>query len=185
MKKKLIIGFITIFSVVSGMAYAADTKPQAQSDIKRTVDEVIGKWRYQCEAVSVGTEKKAEICALVQNFAATDKDNKQQAPVMRLQLHHDKEKNFSFLGVRTPLGIHLASGITMSVAGKEFKTVPFTTCFAEMLGCRASFELDKALDDTLRNNKKVEMSYKTLTGGAVKVDLETDGYAKALEKLKK
>ena len=186
---KTIIKGITfaLFTTFGFCAFAADTKPQAEPkvNIKRSPEEKIGNWFYQCETMQVDGKDKEKVCALVQNFAILGKDKKQEVPVMRLQIHKidQKGKKLVFLGVRTPLGVDLASGMKMEIGGKDYKTVPFTTCYAEPLGCRGSFVIEGDLEAALKTNKDLKMGYKALDGQVIASDVKTEGYTKAITKL--
>lgn len=155
-------------------------------DIKKTADEKIGNWYYQCETMSVGGKQENKVCALVQNFALYDKNKKANTdiPIMRLQVHKiDKAgKKITFLGVRTPLGIDLASGMKMQIAGKDYKAVPFTTCYAEPLGCRASYVIEGQLEQALKSGKDLKIGYRSLEGQVVASDIKTGGYTQAIVK---
>jgi invasion protein IalB len=180
MKKIMNIAMFIAVTVFGSMAYAAEEKV----DIKRSPEEKIGSWYFQCETMQVNGKDTNKVCALVQNFAILGKDKKQEVPVMRLQIHKisQKDKKITFLGVRTPLGIDLASGMKMSIGGKDYKAVPFTTCYAEPLGCRASFPIVGELEAALKGNKDIKIGYRSLEGQVIASDVKTDGYTTGITK---
>lgn len=174
-----------VLTALSFTANAAETKPaQPKVEVKRSPEEKIGNWSFQCETMQVDGKDQNKICALVQNFAILGKDKKQEVPVMRLQIHKisQKDKKVTFLGVRTPLGIDLASGMKMQIDGKDYKAVPFTTCYAEPLGCRASFVIEGDLETALTASKVLKIGYKSLEGQVIASDVKTEGYTKAITK---
>jgi invasion protein IalB len=195
--KKIIKGIsFVVATSISFSAMAADTvaqpAPQVANqpkvNIKRGPEEKIGSWFHQCETIQVDGVDKETVCALVQNFAVLGgADKKQEIPVMRLQIHKvlpkDKKEKVAFLGVRTPLGIDLATGMKLQISGKDYKSVPFTTCYAEPLGCRASYIIEGDLLTALNSGKNIQFLYKSLEGQAISSEAKTDGFVNALAKL--
>lgn len=174
---------IIALSTLSATSFAADAKDKV--NIKAEPEQKIGNWYYQCETMQVNGKDKNKVCALVQNFAILGKDKKQEMPVLRLQIHKIKqaEKMITFLGVRTPLGVDLASGVKLQIDKKDYKGVPFTTCYAEPLGCRSSFIIEKDLEKALLGGKELRIGYKSLDGRVVASEIQTGGYTEAINKL--
>ena len=176
------IAFV-VLATASFSVLAAEPKVE----VKRSPEQKIGNWFYQCETMQVDGKDKNKVCALVQNFAILGKDKtdkKQEMPVLRLQIHKidQKGKKITFLGVRTPLGIDLASGMKMQISGKDYKSVPFTTCYAEPLGCRASFVIEGELETALKTKKDLKLGSKALDGQVIASDIKTDGYTTGIAK---
>jgi invasion protein IalB len=52
------------------------------------------------------------------------------------------------------------------------------------LGCRASYPIEGDLDTALKSGKNIQFLYKSLEGQAISSEAKTDGFVKALAKLK-
>ena len=179
------IMFFVGLSLLAQQALAAEpAKTPAKPDVKVTKDEMIGKWRYQCEEATDAAGKKISGCGASQKFTYEDKQTKKQAPIFVVDLMHDKKDNVSFFRLRTPLGTALSQGVALKVANKEIKKASFTTCFASVLGCYATLPITPYVDSALKNNAKVQFFYRSYLGASVPVDIETKGYADILNKLK-
>jgi|GEM_PF-5648576 len=183
MKKIIKLAAIAALTTVSTLSFAAEKKPDVK--VKSDPAVKIGSWAYQCDTVEIDSKKQSKVCALVQNFAVMAKDKKTEIPVLRLQVHKIKQdkKTVTFLGIRTPLGIDTASGMKLQIEKKDYKDTPFTTCYAEPLGCRGSYIIEGDLEKALLTGKTLRIGYRALDGRVIASEVKTDGFKKAVSKL--
>jgi invasion protein IalB len=69
----------------------------------------------------------------------------------------------------------------MQIADKDYKVAPFETCLPNV-GCSASFVVEGELEAALKASKLLKITYKTIDGQLVSLDVKTEGYTKAIAK---
>ncbi len=190
--KKIIKGIATIaLATFSLSAYAADIKPQATSaaqtepkiNVKRTPEEKIGSWYYYCETLQVDGKDRPQVCGMLQNFTALNKEKKPTMLLLNLQIIKltDKDKKITLMQLNAPLGINLLAGLKLKIAGKDYKTIPFALCELNS-GCRSSLKIEGELEVALKASKDLKVEYIIANGQPVTLDVKTDGYTKAIAK---
>jgi invasion protein IalB len=76
----------------------------------------------------------------------------------------------------------MSAGVKLQIDKKDYNTVTFTTCYAEVLGCRSSFIIEGELEKALLTGKELRIGYKALTGDVIASEVKTAGYTEAIGK---
>lgn len=154
-------------------ADAAHAAPETKPIIK-----TFGTWSTRCEE-DVKTKKLADCHAFIDVRAG---DQKQQILYLGIGYLPKKPGEF-FAFAMTPLGTILPPGVGLNIDDKVKFGGPYAFCIP--LGCQADIKLTDEQLKGLKSGKQLEVLFRLMGQGVVKVPVKLDGLSAALASLPK
>ena len=152
---------------------AAAADPAAKPTIKR-----FETWSTRCDE-DPKTKKPAACHAFVDVRAGEDKRQ-----VLYLGIGYIPNKNAElFAFAVTPLGSILPPGVGINVDEKEKFGGPYAFCIP--MGCQAEIKLTDAQVKALKGGKSMEVLFRLMGQGVVKIPIDLKGFSAALNSLPK
>lgn len=132
-------------------------------------------WAERCDKTKKADGPKRGRCEISQSLVV--KQNNQRFAEMAVSYPEGKAKARGV--VIAPLGILLQAGMTMKIDdGKPFK---FQARYCDVSGCHAFVDLSEEILDTMRNGKKITISFHALNQKQINVQMSLEGFGKALK----
>jgi len=125
----------------------------AMAETKFTRSQAFGDWLLQCFNVEDGQGKKQEKCSLTQGVG-TEKVKL----IASLSVVQDKQRNM--LRLTVPLGVSLASNVSMKI-NESIGSMRWLTCLNS--GCLAEIPLNEKLLNRLKTKEELTITANTLT----------------------
>ena len=143
-----------------------------------------GTWSSRCETNEAGAEQ----CHAYVAVGVNDESGQQQR-VLYLGIGYGKRdadndgKNDLFMFAITPLGTLLPAGIAWEVDGKNGFNQQFLYCLPG--GCQTEVLLTDERVKALKAGSQMEVTFRLVTRGELKVPVKLDGVSKAIDSLPK
>jgi invasion protein IalB len=143
-----------------------------------------GTWSSRCEKTNAGVEQ----CHAFTAIGVNDESGQQQR-VLYLGIGYGKRdadndgKNDLFMFAITPLGTLLPSGIAWQIDGKNGFNQQFLYCLPG--GCQTEILLTEERVKAIKAGSEMEVAFRLVTRGEVKIPVKLDGVSKAIDSLPK
>lgn len=125
-------------------------------------------WEVICPS-----EASAGICTMSQMVSHPDSDQ----PLMRVIVAYPPQLEGPAMTFLLPLGVHLTSGLQLSVDGVEPAQFPYQACLQQ--GCRADLPVQPALLQALRSGSTATLSLIDPRGDRMDLDISLMGFTDA------
>ncbi|MCH4564942.1 invasion associated locus B family protein [Halomonas sp. EGI 63088] len=163
--------FLCLAGLLSLLALAPPAFAQQASPGDANADvttEQFRDWEVICPR-----EASAGICTMSQVVNNPDSDQ----PLMRVIMAYPPQLEGPAMTFLLPLGVHLASGLQLSVDGVEPAQFPYQTCLQQ--GCRADLPVEPALLQALRGGSAATLSLIGPRGDRMDLDISLMGFTDA------
>lgn len=143
-----------------------------------------GTWSSRCETNEAGAEQCHAYVAV-----GVGEEGGQQQRVLYLGIGYGKRdadndgKNDLFMFAITPLGTLLPAGIAWEIDGKNGFNQQFLYCLPG--GCQTEVLLTEERVKALKAGSQMEVAFRLVARGEVKVPVKLDGVSKAIDSLPK
>lgn len=143
-----------------------------------------GTWSSRCETNEAGAEQCHAYVAV-----GVGEEGGQQQRVLYLGIGYGKRdadndgKNDLFMFAITPLGTLLPAGIAWEIDGKNGFNQQFLYCLPG--GCQTEVLLTEERVKALKAGSQMEVTFRLVARGELKVPVKLDGVSKAIDSLPK
>ncbi|MFN3933575.1 invasion associated locus B family protein [Parvibaculum sp.] len=172
-------------SLAAAIAITAFSPAQAQEAVGEGAKvQKFGTWSSRCEKTNAGVEQ----CHAFTAIGVNDESGQQQR-VLYLGIGYGKRdtdndgKNDLFMFAITPLGTLLPSGIAWQIDGKNGFNQQFLYCLPG--GCQTEILLTEERVKAIKAGSEMEVAFRLVTRGEVKIPVKLDGVSKAIDSLPK
>lgn len=172
-------------SLAAAIAITAFSPAQAQEAAGEGAKvQKFGTWSSRCEKTNAGVEQ----CHTFTAIGVNDESGQQQR-VLYLGIGYGKRdtdndgKNDLFMFAITPLGTLLPSGIAWQIDGKNGFNQQFLYCLPG--GCQTEILLTEERVKAIKAGSEMEVAFRLVTRGEVKIPVKLDGVSKAIDSLPK
>lgn len=172
-------------SLAAAIAVTAFSPAQAQgAGGDEAKVQKFGTWSSRCEANEAGPEQ----CHAYVAIGVNDESGQQQR-ILYLGIGYGKRdadndgKNDLFMFAITPLGTLLPAGIAWDVDGKTGFNQQFLYCLPG--GCQTEVLLTEERVKALKAGSQMEVTFRLVTRGELKIPVKLDGVSKAIDSLPK
>ena len=162
-------------------AFAADPAPAAKAETaEKPVVKRFDTWSTRCDKEVDPKDKGKTAChAFVDVRVGADKKH-----ILYLGVGYvpgKKGELFDF--AMTPLGSLLVPGVGVNVDDKEKFGGPYAFCLPS--GCQAEIKLDDKQVKAMKSGKQMEVLFRLMGQGVVKIPISLSGFSAALSSLPK
>lgn len=172
-------------SLAAAFALSAVSPIQAQgAGGEEAKVQNFGTWSSRCETGETGVEQCHAFVAV-----GVGQEGGQQQRVLYLgigygarDVDNDGSKDL-FMFAITPLGTVLPVGITWAIDGSEEFGQQYLYCLPG--GCQTEILIDENRLKTLKSGKEMEVTFRLIRQGEVKIPVKLDGITKAISSLPK
>jgi invasion protein IalB len=169
--------FLSVASFVP--ASAQEAAPQAEPKIEK-----FGTWSPRCEKNSTGAERCHAFVGVASGPAGEQQERVLYMGISYGPLDSDKDGNQDLLLFAiVPLGTFLPAGMTWSIDGKDDFSQQFVFCVPG--GCQTEILLTDERLAALKKGNQLEVAFRLLAQGEVKIPVKLDGITKAIDSLPK
>ena len=160
---------ISGFALVGLVAFTSGFSVNDADAATTRLEKFFDNWKVECR-----DDEKTKNCALV--FALLEKKSKRV--VFSWTVSKDTEaKNLDMALIRTPTGVLLPDGVSVSFAGSEAVSVPFKTCGPR--GCIAELKLDDQWLKALGSQETMSIAYKSVRGQDINHEITLKTFSEA------
>jgi invasion protein IalB len=151
------------------LAGAAETPTRAETTAAtKPTKQVIGDWVVSCAPAANGHNA----CVMSQTLAS----QKLKKTVGVLSIGRDRAGKLTG-SLRMPIGVSLAAGVVVGIAGKDPFNVPYTAC--HRIGCFAPFDVTAPLLGEMRKATKITVVAQSVSKQALNLNFSTRGFSDA------
>ncbi len=134
-------------------------------------------WFVRCNTQEAQKNPKRGECEIFQRISV--KENNQRLIEFAVGFPADQEEARSIIIL--PLGVLLASGVEMRIDdGKPFR---FNVRYCDVGGCFAYVSLDEKVQKMLRKGENIMISFRSVQGKTIQINMSLKGFSKALKKI--
>ncbi len=169
-------------TLAASIVFTAFSPAEAQGGDGSKVQK-FGTWNSRCETNGSGVEQ----CHAFVNVHIGDGEQKQ--PILYLGIGYGKRdadsdgQNDLFMFAITPLGAVLPLGIAWDIDGKTNFNQQFLYCLPG--GCQTEILLNEERIKAIKGGSQIEVTYRLVGRGEVKIPVKLDGVSKAIDSLPK
>lgn len=173
---------VSLAAAIAITAYAPAQAQGAASDGAKVQN--FGTWSSRCESNEAGSEQ----CHAFVAVGVNDESGQQQR-VLYIGIGYGKRdadndgKNDLFMFAITPLGTLLPAGIAWEIDGKNGFNQQFLYCLPG--GCQTEILLTEERIKAIKAGSQMEVAFRLVTRGELKVPVKLDGVSKAIDSLPK
>lgn len=164
----LLTGLLSLMALGSGSAMAQSQSASA-ADV---TTEQVKDWEIVCPK-----DRSLGPCTITQLVNNPDNDQ----PVMRVVVAKPPQIDSPVMTFFVPLGVHLASGVQLSVDGGQPVTFPYQMCQPE--GCRADLPLQPSLQQSLQSGNTAIVTLSEPNGNRRSLNISLIGFTGALGRI--
>ncbi|MDI5935948.1 invasion associated locus B family protein [Halomonas sp. M4R5S39] len=162
--------FLCLAGLLSLLALAphafAQQAPPGAADADVTTEQ-FRDWEVVCPSEGGGN------CTMYQVVNHPEGDQ----PLMQVVVTYPPQLDGPAMTFLLPLGVHLASGLQLSVDGVEPAQFPYQACLQQ--GCRADLPVEPALLEALRSGSTATLSLIDPRGDRMDLDISLMGFTDA------
>lgn len=162
---------------VQPQAPATPQAPQTPGQPGAAADpgQVHGDWVQRCTTepppgASPPAPGKQDVCFLIQQVT----DTNSQRPLLKITIGFFGAAREPRAIIAMPLGVPLATGVQLSVDGKEVTTVPFDVCRRD--GCLADVLMDAAAVGAFKAGSQAQARVASTQGEGVNLPISLKGF---------
>ncbi|SFU98200.1 invasion associated locus B family protein [Halomonas korlensis] len=163
-RRLCITGLLSLLALAPN-AFAQQGSPGGADDDVTT--EQFRDWEVVCPNEGEGN------CTMYQVVNHSDNDQ----PLMQVVVAYPPQLESGTMTFVLPLGVHLASGLQLSVEGVEPAQFPYQACLQQ--GCRADLPIQPALLQALRSGSTATLSLIDPRGDRMDLDISLMGFTDA------